>query len=371
MIKLVDVVYYYHPGFTTVQPLLDKQQPAFGFTDFINPSLDIQFVKHLNYTGLEKIHGRLYAFFKSRNRFWWIPFATHRYIKQQNPDIVMIEGLLFPLQLVFLRLALGKNCRFIARHHGEKPFRGIKGALQKLADKYIDAYVFTSYNNAADWVHKVIKDSNKCVEVLEASTYFSRKEKLKSQNITGITGLYNFLWVGRLISDKDPFTVLKAFEKYTLLQPDARLYMIYQDDNLLADVKKIISQSKILGQAVTLVGKVNNTDLADWYSAANFFISGSYREAAGYAILEAMACGCIPIVTTIPSFEKITENGKYGFLYMPGDVYALTTLLVAVNQINIDAYRLKIENYFKENLGFKKIAADIFDLCTQLHSIQR
>jgi len=370
MIKVIDIVYHHHQEFSDPEKMLEKHRPAFGFSAFTESLLDIQFVKHLNYKGVTTINGSLYAFFKSRNRFWWIPFTTHRYIKKQKPDIIIIEGLLFPLQLIALTFLLGKNCKFIVRHHGEKPLTGIKGFIQQRADKYIHTYLFTSRNNAAEWIPKIIKDVTKCVEVLEASTHFTRKCLEKSQAATKMSGRNNFLWVGRLITGKDPFTVLTAFGCYAQSQPDARLYMIYQDEQLLAGVKKMIAQSDILQQTVTLTGRVENSDLPDWYSAANFFISGSHREAAGYALLEAMACGCISLVTRIPAFEKITDNGKYGFLYSPGDIKGLTALLKNLNNIDVDAYRQQIEKHFNGQLSFKKIAADISALCMQLHSVK-
>jgi glycosyltransferase involved in cell wall biosynthesis len=366
MIKVVDIVYYCHNEYNTPQQVLDKHRPAFGFADFISKLVDIQFVKHLDYNGIEKINGMLYAFFRSRNRFWYIPITTHRYIKSQNPDIVIVEGLIFPLQLMLLKFTLGKKCKFVVRHHGEKPFRGVKGFCQKLADSFINSYLFTSFDNASEWINTVIKDPRKCKEVLEATTYFSRNDRIKSQARVGITGVYNFLWVGRLINKKDPFTILKAFEKYARLHPDARLYMIYQEEDLLGGIINLIKQSVVLEQTVKLVGKVDHKELVYWFSAANFYISGSHAESSSYALLEAMACGCIPLVTAIPSFKKITAKGKYGFLYPPADVEALTALLNSFDKIQIDACRAEVEKYFKENLDFKNIADTLYHVLTQL-----
>ena len=367
MIRVVDIVYSHHSGNHTPQQILDQHRPALGFADFIYRRLEIQFVKHLEYEGIEKINGIVYAFFKGRNGFWHIPRKTHRYIKSQHPDIVIVEGLIFPLQLILLKLELGSRCRIVAQHHGEKPFNGIKGLCQKIADRCISAYLFTSKNNAAEWIaKKIIRDAGKCKELLEASTHFLRKEKLKSQAILGIKGTFNFLWVGRLDSNKDPFTVLKAFEKYALFHPDAKLYMIYQEDTLLAGIINLIKRSVALKQAVVLIGKVDHSDLEHWYSAVDFFISGSHKEGSGYALLEAMACGCIPVVTAIPPFEKITLKGKYGFLYPPGDAEALTALLYDLANIDIVDQRDKIEKYFHDHLSFKNIAENLYTLLNQL-----
>jgi glycosyltransferase involved in cell wall biosynthesis len=367
MIKVVDIVYHHHSEFNKPLQVLEKHAPSLGFADFIQQSIQFIFVKHLDYNGIEYINGKAYAFFRGRNKFWYIPFKTHRYIKSQHPDIVLVEGLVFPLQLISLKWMLGKNCRIIVQHHGEKPFEGIKGLLQKIADRNINAYLFTSYKNAATWINKkIIRNPYKCKEVLEASTNFIRKDKLKSQARVGMSGTHNYLWVGRLNKNKDPITVLKAFKKYGLYHPNARLYMIYQDEDLLEEVKNKVLQSIVLEDAVKLIGKVDHRELPYWFSAANFFISGSLSEGSGYALLEAMACGCIPVITAIPSFEKITEKGKYGYLFPPGDVEALAQLLENLHPLPVEKERLRIEKYFREKLSFQSIADSLGDVINQL-----
>ena len=356
MIKVVDIVYHHHSEFNQPLQVLEKHAPSLGFADFIQHSIQFIFVKHLDYNGIEYINGKAYAFFRGRNKFWHIPFKTHRYMKSQNPDIVMVEGLVFPLQLMSLKWTLGKNCRIIVQHHGEKPFKGIKGILQKMADRDINAYLFTSYKNATAWINKkIIKNPYKCKEVLEASTSFIRKDKIKSQVRVGMTGAHNFLWVGRLNKNKDPLTVLKAFKKYGLYHPNARLYMIYQEEDLLEEIKNKIQQSIVLEDAVKLIGKADHRELLYWYSAANFFISTSLSEGSGYALLEAMACGCIPVVTAIPSFEKITEKGNYGYLFPTGDAETLADLLETLILFQSKKKDKELKNIFMRNSALKAL----------------
>ncbi|MFT3909385.1 MAG: hypothetical protein QM737_08180 [Ferruginibacter sp.] len=203
MLKVIDLVYYSHNDHDKPQEVLKIHAPATGFAAFIKDKVAIQFVKHLNYEGEERINDIKYTFFKTRNTSWYIPFKTHRYIKGQQPDIVIVEGLIFPLQLIMLKWKLGKRTKIIAQHHGEKPFAGIKGSLQKLADKFISTYLFTSKDNASAWINKkIIKDASKCREVLEASTYFTKQDKRTCQDKCGMSGNYNFLWVGTLIKIK-------------------------------------------------------------------------------------------------------------------------------------------------------------------------
>jgi glycosyltransferase involved in cell wall biosynthesis len=366
MIKVVDIVYYFHEEFNSPEQVLRKHSPTLGFSDFIDQRFNMTFVKHLNHQGFMKKENAYYAFFRSRNRFWHIPFNTHRYVKKQNPDVVIVEGLIFPLQLIFLKILLSTKCRIIAQHHGERPFKGVKKIFQKIADLYTEIYLFTSISNAEEWIKKgIIKDPGKCRELLEASTHFSRKDKAESHRKLGLSGKQNFLWVGRLDNNKDPLTVVKAFEKYAALYPQATLYMIYHEQELLDEVKNMVDQSNILSKAVVIVGQVEHEKLAWWFSAADFYISGSHREGSGYALLEAMACGCIPIVTAIPSFRKITGGGKCGFLYPPGNAEALFIVLKSLDNTNRDSCRKEVEDYFQKNLSFKSIADKLCGILDQ------
>ena len=46
----------------------------------------------------------------------------------------------------------------------------IKKFFQKIADHYVDCYLFTSIENAEEFVkNKIISDEDKCAEILEAS----------------------------------------------------------------------------------------------------------------------------------------------------------------------------------------------------------
>jgi glycosyltransferase involved in cell wall biosynthesis len=142
--------------------------------------------------------------------------------------------------------------------------------------------------------------------------------------------------------------------------------MIYQEDELLEAIKNNIQRSIVLEDGVKLIGKVDHRELVYWFSAVNFYISGSLAEGSGYALLEAMACGCIPVVTTIPSFEKITEKGNYGYLFPPGDAEALALLLEKLSILPIEKERQRIEKYFREKLSFKSIADSLGEVINQL-----
>src|SRR5207247_434398 len=129
------------------------------------------------------------------------------------------------------------------------------------------------------------------------------------------------LWVGRLNANKDPLTVLDGFERSLGALPAATVTMIYTAEDLLPAVRERIERSAVLKERVRLVGTVPHARLPEFYSAADMFVLGSHREGSGYALMEACACGAVPVVTDIPTFRLLT-GGVVGALWTPGDAAA-------------------------------------------------
>jgi glycosyltransferase involved in cell wall biosynthesis len=334
----------------------------------LQQNLDVIIVKHINYFGKAVNDNVQYQFFRGRNKFFHIPLNTLRYVRKEKPDLVIFQGAIFPFQLVLLKMFLNKRSTIIVQHHGNLPFTGIKKLVQQVADKFVDAYIFTALGNVKIWNDKkIIKSTAKCFEVLEGTTYLEQLNKKECRAMLQMGDGDIFLWVGRLAVEKDPITILLGFEKYLRYNPAAKLYMIYQEADLLSEVVTIINTSPQLKNAVQLVGKIEHEQLAVWFSAADFYISGSHREAAGYALLESLACGCIPVVTDIPPFRKIV--GRYGFLFSPGEHDSLCDALVQSSKSSKKELSENIVNYFKEELSFKKIADDIYKVCQTLTAV--
>jgi glycosyltransferase involved in cell wall biosynthesis len=367
MIRLIDLNYYYHSDISDPREVIRLHWPSIGYADFIKDKLSIQMIRHMNFEGEKNREGVNYRFFRSKNKFFHIPFRTHRFIKKCRPDIVLIQGFIFPVQIIALKWTLGKHVKIMVQHRGGTPFTGIKKIFQRLADKYISTYLFTGTNNAQDWISAgIISNPEKCRDLLAASTGFSRLNKLQCQSEIGIDGEKNFLWVGRLITGKDPLTVLSAFEQYLPYYPQARLIMIYQTEELLPEIKMKLDHNGALKNSVCLMGSIPHERLQQWYSAADYYISGSHKESCGFTLLEAMACGCIPVVPHIPSFQEITENGKFGLLFEAGSVPSLLKKLLDLQQLNKNQMSRSVEKHFNNALSFHAIAGNLFSICGKL-----
>lgn len=365
--RYVFVSYNYSPDFEDPQAWFVRTLGYTGLMDQLSKRHEVINVKQINYEGIVSHNNIAYHFVNFSKKKVYFNLGINLYVKSLNPDIVIFHGLHQPVQLIQLGLMLNKHTRIIVQNHAEKPFPGgIKKQLQKLADKYADAYLFASHDMGLEWVTAGnLKSPGKIHEVMEVSSVFFPIDRSEAKSKTSTKHAPVFLWVGRLNDNKDPLNVVKAFLKFAENMPDVKLHMIYHTEELLPNINELLNASPNK-DAIELIGKVPHADLLYWYNSADFIISGSHYEGSGTAICEAMSCGCVPLVTDILSFRMITNNGECGVLYEPGNEAELLAVLQQTAQMDIaEKRRLSIE-YYKRNLSFEAIAGRIEEIAKGL-----
>jgi glycosyltransferase involved in cell wall biosynthesis len=362
--KIVSTSYLESPEYSDPDDWLRRIQGYIGILEALATDHEVFAFERISHKGAYKRNGVHYFFVDSSRHVTRFPFSMHRTIKNLQPDVVLVNGFMFPLQVIQLRMKLGKRVKILLFHRADKPFNSYKKYLQRIADYCVDGYLFASKELGKEWLDdNQIKITRKIYEVIQGSSTFQPLQKEVARSRLAISGSPVFLWVGRLDSNKDPITVVKAFINFLKTFPSARLYMIFQSEELLPAISQMVNEARV-ETSIILVGKKSNDTLGDWYSAADFIISGSHYEGSGIAVSEAMSCGCIPLVTDIPSFRYMT-GGKCGGLYPAGNEKALLDLLGQACEMNIEAERSKVLAQFANELSFSAIAKKINDIIIQ------
>lgn len=366
LLQFVEVNYHYHREFDQPADVLRLHGPSNLFTKELKKQATITLVKHLQYSGNDMKDGIEIAFYPSRSSFIHIPSLSHRYIYSKKPQLVLVQGFIFPIQVMALRKKLGREAVILLQHHGERPFAK-KKILQQLADRSVDGYLFTSLCSGIEWqTSGIIRDPRKCFELPSSTTNFQPQTKSVCKEAKGLNGNFNFLWVGRLDDNKDPLTVMKAFAQYAGTNAFARLYMVYQQNDLLPAVRQMIEEQPVLKQSVVLLGKLPNAELEQWYNAADYYVSGSYHEGGSYALTEAMACGCIPIVTNIPAAMKAIDYGRAGYYFEPGDKDSLLNVLQQLQAEDQKGMSEIVRQTFEAELSAAAIADKLLKIYSYL-----
>ncbi|HCW07391.1 MAG TPA: hypothetical protein DGG95_08510 [Cytophagales bacterium] len=303
-----------------------------------------------------------YRFINSSRFKQIFPFALNQQVVSENPNIIIVHGLHFGWHILWLRLQLRKRIKIFVWHHAEKPKRFPKNILQQIADRFINGYFFVSKKLAQPWVDKnQIQSIEKVHELMEASSAFTSANKMEAREKTGIQGNHNYLWVGRLDENKDPVTLIQTFQKFTEYFPKANLYIIFRGGNLQSVIKKLIDTSS---EKIHLIGEIEHRELSAWYNSVEFIISTSHYEGSGIAICEGMSCGCIPILTSIPSFDYMTSGGSVGLLFEAGNPESLLSKLKESTTLDMNQERQRVLKLFSERLSFSAIANRIQKVIT-------
>lgn len=349
---LVDLTYYSFPD-EHPDGIISKCNSTIGFLEKLGTVFTTHFVVRSE-KGFPTIgHKSLKIHFQKGKTLkkWYFPFRFNRYIQSLNPDYIVVHGFGSAHYLIFLKLICPKT-KIMLQCNGfaAKP-KGFSKWVYKVSNRFIDGYLFTGIENAKQWYDSTTISKNKIIEVMEGSVDFHYKGN-------GNRKKNSFLWVGRLDENKDPITVIKAFHRFLELQPDAKLTMVFQDGDLESQVSHYISNHQLVN-SIELKGFVPHNQLEQLYNEYHYFILGSHQEGSGYALLEAMACGCIPVVTTIPSFNYMTDNGNCGLLFSPKNEEELLEQLQKTLTINFEEYQKKVLDNFGNKLSFQAIADTI------------
>src|SRR5262245_34018300 len=140
--KIVSTSYVNTNTYSDPERWLDRISFYTGLLEELTKYYSVESIEQINYNGSMQKNKVNYHFLNFKKNKLYFPFALHRYIKNLHPNIVFVNGFIFPLQIIQLRKALGRSAKIIVLHRAEKPFDGVKGYLQKIADRSVDAYFF-------------------------------------------------------------------------------------------------------------------------------------------------------------------------------------------------------------------------------------
>jgi glycosyltransferase involved in cell wall biosynthesis len=105
-----------------------------------------------------------------------------------------------------------------------------------------------------------------------------------------------------------PQRVIEAFAQIAAHWADARL-VVANDGSLRAALQ---AQAAPLGDRVRFVGRLDAATQAQWYATARWYLSLPQSDSVSVSVLEAMAHGCIPLLSDLPANRELVHDGRNG-----------------------------------------------------------
>ncbi len=357
------VAHEYHPDFDAPEQLLSAYHSLTDWSEaLVAAGCRVSAVVRFKLDNWIQYEGVDYHFVQDRYgpqlKFWQIPRRMHRTVVQIGADVVHAHNFNKILQhRDLLRRLRNISTPLILQNHAETPRFWLRNVLQRQVFSQVGALLFCAPGQEQIWYDRHIIDSNVRLDyVMEGATHFQVKDRKEQRKQTGLSGDPVLLWVGHLNRNKDPLTILRAFTLLLKEYPQAQLYLIYRTAPLLEEVKDFLQQDARLRDAVHLLGSKKHEDLEVYFNSADYFVVGSHREGSGYSAMEAMACGCIPILTAIPSYRMMSDEGRVYPLWEVGNENSLVEAMRKAFSGDWSEQSQSVRQFYEDRLSYPAIA---------------
>jgi glycosyltransferase involved in cell wall biosynthesis len=135
-----------------------------------------------------------------------------------------------------------------------------------------------------------------------------------------------------------PERVLALFASVAARDPAAHL-VVANDGSLRGSLE---AQARALGLAerVRFTGRLDAATQASFYARAMWYLSLPRSDAVSVSVLEAMAHGCVPLLSDLPANRELVEHARSGWIFgddetdASGVVAALRPQAAAIAQRN-------------------------------------
>jgi glycosyltransferase involved in cell wall biosynthesis len=285
--------------------------------------------------------------------------ALHRAVASAGVDLVHVNGVLHSRRVRHLRRILPADTAVLVQDHGgfePQAASALKRVWLRRGLSAADALMVSSSGQIDQWRGSgIVPGRVMTFDVMESSTRMQRIDRGHAHRISGVAGAPALLWVGRLNENKDPLTVLRGAATFFEARPAAGLTMVFASGDVEPRARAMIAASPALSGRVRLAGRVGRSEMPAYFSAADLFVLGSHREGSGYAAIEALALGVLPVLTDIPSFRALTDNGQVGELWQPGSAESFTRAVERAAARLCDNERAACRRWFEQSFSWTVI----------------
>lgn len=112
-----------------------------------------------------------------------------------------------------------------------------------------------------------------------------------------------------------PHRVLQAFASVAGWQPQARL-VVANDGSLRGALERRVAAMGLAGR-VQFTGRLDADTQDQWYARSQWYLSLPASDSVAVSVLEAMAHGCVPVLSDLEANRELVNDGANG-LIVPG-----------------------------------------------------
>jgi len=124
---------------------------------------------------------------------------------------------------------------------------------------------------------------------------------------------YDIVFMSRIDKNKNLCLLLKAL---SILKTEQKIQTLIVGDGEELQEMRLLANSLGINDSVCFSGYVSGIkEKIDIYESARIFVSCSKGEGFPVSLLEAMSCGCVPVISNVGDVADVIKQGVNGYLF--------------------------------------------------------
>jgi glycosyltransferase involved in cell wall biosynthesis len=346
-------------------PSLDENENVSGISTMISSIIE--------YSAGEFIHFKAGRKDNEKSGVAWLaaqlklPFAFRKAIKSSRPDIVHINTAFEPRAMIRdMFLAMFRANRPLVVHvHGGRfvmedfPSGGIRTAATRLL-RAASKVVVLSETERDNILRRV--------PGLDITVLANAVAARKFPDTEREWGTKNIVYLGRLQEAKGLSEMVEACRVLVAQGFKFKFTCFGTGPDKEEFTRRMTS---VLGENFYYGGVVSGRAKVEALNAADVFLMPSRFEGLPLALLEAMAAGCVPIVSDRGAIPSVVEDGRNGFLVGPGDITQIVgklKFLLSEGQAGWEEYRRNARETVRSNFDMGDYTEKLKNLYSEIVS---
>lgn len=287
-----------------------KQVCLLGSTE--QPSLEERYEKMTERFSCENTIAKIADFIEAKlpctfiNNFAGCAFLAASIVKKKYPDKVKIISVI---------------------HSDKKNLMDAHMMLKEYIDK-----IFCVSNQIKETVQNEYDFD--CEQIFFKEQMIRTEQKSEKEDRTH--GVLKIGYAARLVKQAKRADLLPELIKYLEEKKIKYLFQIAGWGECGEDIADYLKKNNLEGR-VKLLGRIPKSKMGDFWKNQDIVINISEYEGSSLSMLEAMAYGCVPVVTDVSGAREFIRHGENGFICDIGD---LKQMALYIYELSLDWDRL-------------------------------
>ena len=353
-------------------PSLDQNDNVSGISTMIAGIIENTGCEFVHFTAGRKDGGKFDLNWLIRQLK--LPFLFRAAIARSKPDVVHINTAFEPRAIIrdlALAKSVGKRPIVLHIHGGRFVMQDFENStLASVADKLLRAA------SRIIVLSDIERDSIlKRTPGLDISVLPNAVTTKQFPDTERPWGMKNVIYLGRLEEAKG---LSEMVESCRVLAGQGFKFKFSCYGTGPDEAEFIRRMNGVMGDNFQFGGVISGADKLHALNSADIFLMPSRFEGLPLSLLEAMAAGCVPIVSNRGSIPTVVEDGRNGFLVEPGDITQIVGKLKFLlsegeagwNQLRQAARQTVIQGYDLAQYS-QKLKALYADVCERFGNRHR